>query len=694
MSLQTKILRELEKEPRRLKYLKQKLGNDKKLARLLADMVRRGDITQKGAFYMLRTATEGCVKCRLVKLARGFGFARVQEEAGGDVFIPGKYLMGAMPGDEILVKVSPSHKSSPDGMVTAVTQECNEFVGTMVKKDGRLAIQLDACPNLTFAIRKGADGGAQAGEKAAVMLLERGLSHDEHIFGVTMRFGSAESARQCAKAILYGAGISRHFPQRVKEEAARLPQEVEPEAIPGRLDLRGEVIFTIDSASTKDIDDAISVKKTPAGYELGVHIADVSHYVRPGTELDKEAYDRGTSVYYADRVVPMLPRQLSNGICSLNEGVDRLAFSCIMELAESGQVTDYRFVKTVIHSRRKGVYEEINQLFAGAADPTLAEKYSEVWPSLLLMRELYQKLASLRAARGSMDIETHEAKILVDEDGVACDVVRREQGLSESMIEEFMLLANASAAGLAARLDLPFLYRVHEAPEALRVDRLKSSLAALGVDYHFAADTPTALELAALLGKTRGTNLETVVHLNILRTMAKAVYSTQPKGHFGLALKDYAQFTSPIRRYPDLAIHRVLSAFTAGEKPEELQKRFGSFMQAAASATTAAELRAMTAERDCDDCYKAEYMRRFLGKTFDGVITAVVPHGLYVELPNTVEGLLPLHALTKGSVTISDGVSLTDDLGGVVYRVGCPLKVLVSAVDVAQGHVDFELAPQ
>lgn len=691
MSLRTKVTKELSSQPRRLKYLKQKIGNDKKLARILKEMLLAGEITQKGAFYMLHTSTEDCVKCTLVKLSSGFGFAHIDKEGAGDVFIPGRYLMGAMPGDEILVKVSPSGKSSPDGIVTAITKEKNEFVGTAALKDGRLGVLPDVCPSLFFPLQKGADGGAVAGEKVAVMLMERGLSHDEHLFGVTMRFGSAESALQCAKAILYGAGIPRHFPQSVKEEAAALPSEVERAAAAERLDLRSKLIFTIDGASTKDIDDAISLEKTADGYELGVHIADVSHYVRPGTELDKEAYARGTSVYFADRVVPMLPRQLSNGICSLNEGVDRLAFSCIMQISQSGQVTDYQFVKTLINSHRKGVYEEINCLLEGTANEEIRQKYEREAETLSLMQELYGKLSALRAGRGSMDIETHEAKILVDENGAARDIIKRTQGASEGMIEEFMLLANTAAAKYAARMDVPFLYRVHDEPEAIRVERLKKSLELLGISPDFKGEKPTALELSALLEKTRGTPLETVVHLNVLRTMAKAVYSTKPNGHFGLALKDYAQFTSPIRRYPDLAIHRVLSDCVLGKTKEELDKTYAAFMQQAASATSAAEVRAMTAERDCEDCYKAEYMQRFVGKDFEGVITSVVAHGLYVELPNTVEGLLPLHALTKGSVAIAEGVSMTDELTGRVYRVGTSLSVRVAAVNIAQGHVDFAL---
>ena len=334
-------------------------------------------------------------------------------------------------------------------------------------------------------------------------ILERGDSHEDHRAGVAMRFGSAEEAKQCAKALLYGAGLSRHFPLKAKAEAKKYEgAAVGKKEAAGRRDYRGMPVFTIDSAETKDIDDAISLEKTDTGYRLGVHIADVSHYVRPGSALDAEAFARGTSVYYADSVIPMLPRQLSNGICSLNEGADRLAFSCMMELDAAGRVVDYAFVKSVIRSRVKGVYKEVNAIFDGTADNALRQRYAAVAQELSLMRELYHKLAKLRAARGAMDIESGEAKLVLDEAGRCVDVVKRERGEAEQMIEEFMLLANSSAAALARRLKLPFVYRVHEAPDPERIEKLKQTLTAAGVDFHFAGDTPTTLELAKLLADT------------------------------------------------------------------------------------------------------------------------------------------------------------------------------------------------
>ncbi len=692
MSLRGKILKELEKKPRSLKELKAKLGNDKKVAKLVEELERQKKIGRWKGLYALRPAKgAAAVPCKLVKLGRSFGFAKPDDDSG-DIFVPGKYLLGAMPGDSVLVELEtrPRVADSREGRVTAVLEEHNDFTGLVQEVDGRLAVVPDACPATPLFLKKSADGGALPGEKAAIVILERGEHHEDHRVGVSMRFGMADEARHCARAILYGAGIERHFPQKVKEEAKRFENaKVSAKELEGREDVRGWPIFTIDSAETKDIDDAISVERTAYGYRLGVHIADVSDYVRPGTELDKEAFRRGTSVYYADSVVPMLPKALSNGICSLDAGIDRLAFSCIMELDRAGRVTDARLKKTVLRSRVKGVYKEINAILAGDASPELAEKYAEVAPQLPLLREVYEKLDALHTARGNVDLESGEAKLILDKAGHCVDVQRRQRGLSEKMIEEFMLLANECVAGMARKAELPFVYRVHDEPEASRVDALQSLLRAAGLDARFEGETPTTLELAALLDKTRDTGVAHAVHTAVLRTMAKAKYAPVPAGHYGLALADYTHFTSPIRRYPDLAIHRILSAWLAGAAQEDLEKRFGVFVQRASTQASEREVAAMTAERDIEDCYKAEYLHGHLGETFDGVIAGVTNFGIYVELPNTCQGLVRADALSAGPLTLTEGMALRDAASGKSWKLGDALRVKLAAADIASGNVDF-----
>lgn len=695
MSIKSKILSEIEKKPRKAKELKAKLGNDKKVTKALDELVKDGRlICHEGLYLFKAKKAESSLLCTIVKLGKGFGFAQPQD-GSADVFVPGKFLKGAMPGDTVLVKIfkTPRVEGSVEGEVIAVVTECNEFVGTIDGYEDRLYLIPDKAPQTPISIKRSADGGAKKGERAAVVILERAENHNAHRAGVAKRFGSSLSAKQCAKSILYSYDIEKSFPNKVKSDAKAYENAaVSKSDIQGRKDFTGKCIFTIDSASTKDIDDAIHIEKTESGYILGVHIADVSHYVKMGSALDAEAMKRGTSVYYADSVVPMLPRQLSNGICSLNEGVQRLAFSCIMQLDTKGNVKDYSFVKSVIQSRLKGVYEEINTIFDDSEAKEITEKYSEVSKSLKLMYELYTQLSAKRKARGSMDIESGECKLVLNEEGICIDVEKRQRGVSECMIEEFMLLANNCAANLGRRFNAPFVYRVHEAPEANKIEKLLKLLNLSGIQFKFENGAPSVLELSSLLEKTRGTPLEKPIHQGILRSMSKAKYEVTPKGHFGLALEDYAHFTSPIRRYPDLAIHRILSDMVKGTEEKELSKKYLNFAAEASVISSQREVSAMTAERDIEDCYKAEYMSAHVGEELDAVVSSVTPHGIYAELPNTVEGMISINALIKGSANVVDGVSVSDTLTGKTWRLGDSIKVIVAAADICKGQIDFILA--
>ena len=493
---------------------------------------------------------------------------------------------------------------------------------------------------------------------------------------------------------MYGRNVRQEFPEDVLEEAHAYDNAVIDQAEAAkRLDLRTIPIFTIDSAETKDIDDAISLQKLADGYELGVHIADVSHYVRPGSALDTEAFERATSIYYADKVIPMLPTQLSNGICSLNQGEERLAFSCLMRLDEQGNISSYKFVKTVICSRVKGVYKEINALLApeeGADLSELQAKYAPVADQLPVMDELYRKRMELRKKRGGMDIESTEAKFIMDENGRCIDIVKRERGTSECMIEEFMLLANQCAANAGRTNKVPFVYRVHEAPDAEKMEKLSATLLACGLNAKFKNPIPTQLELAALLDETRGQPIQIPVHTGILRSMQKARYAPQPLGHYGLVLADYAHFTSPIRRYPDLAIHRILSELLLGASANQLNADFGEFAQRASEQSSKQEVAAVRIERDVEDLYKAEYMHSRLGEVYMGTVAGITPRGIFVELENTVEGFVPAAQLCKGEPQVIDGVSMLDPLTGRSWMLGTSMKVRVAGADVALGRVDFE----
>ena len=693
MSMRDKIEHAIQNQPCTVKELKQKFGGergaDRKVMEALDELVREAVVCQRqGVFFTVRSGrADKALLCKVVKLGKNFAFVML-EDGTSDIFIPGRFTKGAMPGDDVLVEKfeHPRVEGSDEGAILAILTEKNDLVGTVRRVEGRLRFVPDDCPAITMPLARDCEGGAKDGDKVAVEILNRGNRQEDHRVGVAMRF---------AKALLYAKDIRTRFPDKVRDEAKKFEgAEVSEKDCEGRMDLRALPIFTIDSAETKDIDDAISLTRiSDGGFELGVHIADVSNYVKPGTELDNEAFSRATSVYYADQVVPMLPKALSNGICSLNENELRLAFSCLMRLDKEGNLTDYRFVKSIIRSRVKGVYSEINALLAGTADAEIKAKYADVIDQLPAMKELYGHRARLRKERGCMDIESGEVKLILDENGRCIDVKKRTSGESESMIEEFMLLANQCAAHFARVKQIPFVYRVHEEPNAEKLERLHALLQACGINDHFAKDVPTPKELSAILEGVRGTPYEQIINTGMLRCMSKALYEEKPKGHYGLVLKDYAHFTSPIRRYPDLAIHRIMTDMLKGTEKETMILRYTDFAERASKQSSEREVIAMQIERKAEDCYKAEYARRHLGECYEGTISGVTQRGLFVELDNGVEGFVPASSLTPSGTSLTEGVRLTDPASGKTWSLGDKMMITIVRADVNLGKIDFEVAP-
>ena len=702
MSMRDKIEHAIQNQPCTVKELKQKFGGergaDRKVMEALDELVREAVVCQRqGVFFTVRSGrADKALLCKVVKLGKNFAFVML-EDGTSDIFIPGRFTKGAMPGDDVLVEKfeHPRVEGSDEGAILAILTEKNDLVGTVRRVEGRLRFVPDDCPAITMPLARDCEGGAKDGDKVAVEILNRGSRQEDHRVGVAMRFGSSDEAKRCAKALLYAKDIRTRFPDKVRDEAKKFEgAEVSEKDCEGRMDLRALPIFTIDSAETKDIDDAISLTRTSdGGFELGVHIADVSNYVKPGTELDNEAFSRATSVYYADQVVPMLPKALSNGICSLNENELRLAFSCLMRLDKEGNLTDYRFVKSIIRSRVKGVYSEINALLAGTADAEIKAKYADVIDQLPAMKELYGHRARLRKERGCMDIESGEVKLILDENGRCIDVKKRTSGESESMIEEFMLLANQCAAHFARVKQIPFVYRVHEEPNAEKLERLHALLQACGINDHFAKDVPTPKELSAILEGVRGTPYEQIINTGMLRCMSKALYEEKPKGHYGLVLKDYAHFTSPIRRYPDLAIHRIMTDLLKGTEKETMILRYTDFAERASKQSSEREVIAMQIERKAEDCYKAEYARRHLGECYEGRISGVTQRGLFIELDNGVEGFVPASSLTPSGTSLTEGVRLTDPASGKTWSLGDRMMITIVRADVNLGKIDFEVAP-
>ena len=702
MSMRDKIEHAIQNQPCTVKELKQKFGGergaDRKVMEALDELVREAVVCQRqGVFFTVRSGrADKALLCKVVKLGKNFAFVML-EDGTSDIFIPGRFTKGAMPGDDVLVEKfeHPRVEGSDEGAILAILTEKNDLVGTVRRVEGRLRFVPDDCPAITMPLARDCEGGAKDGDKVAVEILNRGNRQEDHRVGVAMRFGSSDEAKRCAKALLYAKDIRTRFPDKVRDEAKKFEgAEVSEKDCEGRMDLRALPIFTIDSAETKDIDDAISLTRTSdGGFELGVHIADVSNYVKPGTELDNEAFSRATSVYYADQVVPMLPKALSNGICSLNENELRLAFSCLMRLDKEGNLTDYRFVKSIIRSRVKGVYSEINALLAGTADAEIKAKYADVIDQLPAMKELYGHRARLRKERGCMDIESGEVKLILDGNGRCIDVKKRTSGESESMIEEFMLLANQCAAHFARVKQIPFVYRVHEEPNAEKLERLHALLQACGINDHFAKDVPTPKELSAILEGVRGTPYEQIINTGMLRCMSKALYEEKPKGHYGLVLKDYAHFTSPIRRYPDLAIHRIMTDLLKGTEKETMILRYTDFAERASKQSSEREVIAMQIERKAEDCYKAEYARRHLGECYEGTISGVTQRGLFIELDNGVEGFVPASSLTPSGTSLTEGVRLTDPASGKTWSLGDKMMITIVRADVNLGKIDFEVAP-
>lgn len=628
------------------------------------------------------------VEATLISLSKNFGFAR-PDSGGDDIFIHGSALQGALVGDRIIVGDIRKDDRGPSGRVRRIVEhKPAQTTGTVSITDEGIELIPDNAIRYNLRMRERDLNSAKNGDKVMASL-EQDYRGDWAYASVKKVFGSGRTARVCADAIVEQYGIPHVFPQEVLDEAERVGNEpISDEEYAKRLDLRGEPIFTIDSKDAKDLDDAISVKRTDFGYTLGVHIADVSHYVKEGSAIDEEAINRGTSVYFADRVIPMLPEVLSNGACSLNAGTDKLAFSALIELDKEGHITKYDFKKTIINSKVRGVYSEVNEILDGTASEEILNKYAPVMESLMSAKELADILKANSAARGTMELDSGESKFILDENGICIDIMPRVSGEAEQLIEQMMVTANIAAAKFSLDHKLPFLYRVHGTPDPKRVEELVTLLQLVGVPCkEIVKPNPETQDFAAILDRVRGLPCETLVSQRLLRTMEKARYSTEETGHFGLALSDYSHYTSPIRRYPDTSIHRVLSAFVEGMPAEEVRRRYAQFCETSATESSRNEIRALIAERDAEDCYMAEYMSQHIGEHFEGTVSGVTMRGVFVRLENSVEGFVSLDAF-EGEDFVYDGL-ITQRSPKRELTIGTPLPIIVASAYVATGKVDF-----
>lgn len=630
--------------------------------------------------------------------ARGFGFVETGEDEE-DIFIPADAVNTALHQDKVQVLLKKEQKPGKrrEGTVIKILERgTTEVVGTF-QREGDYGFVL--CDNQKISrdvyISPKNSHGIRDGEKVVAQILDYGSEKRKPEGKITESLGNIHAPGADILAVVKSYGIPSEFPVRVMNQAMRVPDHVLEADWDGRDDLTGLMTVTIDGEDAKDLDDAVSLTKEGNLYHLGVHIADVSNYVQGGSAIDREALKRGTSVYLADRVIPMLPERLSNGICSLNQGVERLTLSCLMDIDENGTVVSHKITESVIRVDRRMSYEQVRCILEDGETETSRE-YQEFVPMFFLMKELSGILRGCRHNRGSIDFDFPESKIILNGAGRAIDVKPYETSAATEIIEDFMLLANETVAREYCKGEYPFVYRTHENPDPDKVEELLMLLHNQGIDVRKSGQEITPKEIQEILESIQDLPNETMISRLTLRTMKQAKYTTECSGHFGLAVRYYCHFTSPIRRYPDLQIHRIIRDNLRGRLTREGKtEHYREILEEVARQSSVCERRAQEAERESDKMKKAEYMSYHLGEEFDGIISGVTGYGLYVELGNTVEGLVHITALKDDYYTFDQEThELRGELTKKVYHLGQKIRVRVADADAVKRSVDFTIAEE
>lgn len=625
--------------------------------------------------------------------SRGFGFVVIPDRED-DIFVKANDTMNAFYHDKVKVVITTEKSGGKraEGRIVAILEhEVKEVVGTFQKnRTYGFVIPDNAKIGCDIFIPQEFINGAVEGSKVVASISDYGSQNKNPQGKITEVLGHIDDPGVDIMSIIKAYDLPVEFPESVKKALNDIPDVVSEKDKAGRVDLRNVQMVTIDGEDAKDLDDAVSISKEGPVYHLGVHIADVSHYVTEGSALDKEALKRGTSVYLVDRVIPMIPHKLSNGICSLNQGEDRLALSCLMDIDEKGNIVGHRICETVINVDRRMSYTSVKKILVDN-DTEEIMKYKELVPMFHMMEEAAALLRKKRFARGSVDFDFPESKIILDENGHPTDIKPYDRNVATKIIEDFMLAANETVAEDYFWQDMPFLYRTHENPDPEKMRKLATFINNFGYTLRLTDDLRPK-EIQKLLSEIEGSDAENLISRLTLRSMKKAKYTTECVGHFGLAAKYYCHFTSPIRRYPDLQIHRIIKENLHGGLKPKRAEHYDAILPDVAVQTSAMERRAADAERDTDKLKMAEYMEQFVGETFDGVVSGVTAWGVYVELPNTIEGMVSVNNM-KGFYTFDEEhYEMVGELGNRSYKLGQKVKVVVIGTDKILRTIDFAFA--
>ena len=626
--------------------------------------------------------------------ARGFGFVEVEGQSE-DIFIPAAYVNGAFHHDIVRVKVSPSKNKEgrrQEGMILKILQRGTKtLVGTFQKnKSFGFVVPDDDHFGKDIFISKKHTNDAEDGDKVTVKILEYGSEKKKPEGEVLEILGQADDPATDVTAVIKGYGIEEEFPKKVIREVKSISQIIPPEEVVGRKDYRNLLTVTIDGEDARDLDDAISIEKRGKGYRLFVHIADVAHYVAENSPLDAEAKERGTSVYLADRVIPMLPRELSNGICSLNEGEDRLTLTCVMDFDEKGNVADHQITESIICVDQRMSYTGVTAILSG--EEHREGKREDIRSMCFLMREAAGVLKQKRKIRGAIDFDFPESKIILDEKGYPKEIYPYERNVATDIIEDFMLLANETVAEDFFWQEVPFLYRVHESPESKKIKQLEAFIKNFGYYMKTGREQFHPKEVQKLLFSLEGETEEALISRLVLRSMQRAKYSVLNIGHFGLSTQYYTHFTSPIRRYPDLQIHRIIKEGLHSKLRQKRLEHYDTILPSVAEHSSKMERRAQDAERDVEKIKKVEYMQRHIGETYQGVISGVTSWGFFVELNNTVEGLVSIYSLEDDDYSFrEEEYMLIGRESGRTFRIGQKAEIVVADASKKNKTIDFIL---